>query len=97
MENAGRRDGESAKLISRLPLRRTMKHNKQTHHQAAQTLHLLTPTELARELRTTPQSVNGWHRKGLIPAKFALGKTVRFELSEVLDTLQNSTGKAGRA
>ena len=88
MENAGRRDGESAKLISRLPLRRTMKTTKQTHHHAAQTLHLLTPTELARELRTTPQSVNGWHRKGFIPAKFALGKTVRFELNEVLAALQ---------
>ena len=69
------------------------KRNTHAHHQAATTLQLLTPTELARELRTTPQTINGWHRKGLIPAKFALGKTVRFELNEVLATLTEKTRK----
>jgi excisionase family DNA binding protein len=48
---------------------------------------LETPQELARALRTTPQTVNAWHRQGVIPARFAVGRIVRFERREVIEAL----------
>jgi len=53
----------------------------------AQPLELLTPGQLAREIKTTPQTVNGWHRAGIIPAKIDCGRIVRFDRAEVMAAL----------
>ncbi len=44
---------------------------------------LLTPIELARELRITPQTVSVWHRKGIIPSAYACGRVIRFNRDAV--------------
>jgi hypothetical protein len=46
-----------------------------------------TPTSLARVLKTTPQTVNGWFRNGTIPARIAVGRIVRFNRAEVIEAL----------
>lgn len=46
-----------------------------------------TPASLARVLRTTPQTINSWHRQGILPAKFAVGRIVRFDRREALAAL----------
>jgi predicted site-specific integrase-resolvase len=42
-----------------------------------------TPSELACHLGTTPQTVNAWKRRGLIPAVVDEGKLIRFDIEEV--------------
>lgn len=63
---------------------------------AATMLQLLTPRQLAREIATTPQTIGNWHRAGLIPAKIAIGRIIRFEREAVLQALaaKTSTGRA---
>ena len=53
----------------------------------AQTLDLLTPAQIARELRTTPQTIGNWHRAGVIPAVVSVGRIIRFNLADVLEAL----------
>ena len=48
---------------------------------------LVTPAELARAFKTSPQTINCWHRKGIIPAALACGRVVRFDKAEVLEAL----------
>lgn len=57
-------------------------------------LRLLTPAELAEKLNTTPQTVNTWHRTGVIPAKIAIGRIIRFELETVLLALEAKSRKS---
>lgn len=63
---------------------------------AAELLQLLTPRQLAREIATTPQTIGNWHRAGLIPAKIAVGRIIRFEREAVLAALAAKTS-SGRA
>ncbi len=60
-----------------------------------QPLDLLTPPQLARELKTTPQTIGVWHRKGIIPAAVACGRVIRFNRSEVLAALAANSKKGG--
>lgn len=53
----------------------------------AQSLDLLTPAQLAREIRTTPQTIGNWHRAGIIPAVVAVGRIIRFNRAAVLEAL----------
>ena len=57
------------------------------------TLELETPREIARALKCTPQHVNALHRKGIIPAKVAIGRMVRFNRREVIDALTEASRK----
>ncbi|NQX00461.1 helix-turn-helix domain-containing protein [bacterium] len=62
-----------------------------------QPLDLLTPPQLARELKTTPQTIGVWHRKGIIPAAVACGRVIRFNRAAVLTALAaHSNQKAAR-
>jgi excisionase family DNA binding protein len=61
---------------------------------AASRLQLLTPRDLARELATTPQTIGNWYRNGVIPAKVAVGRIIRFEREAVMAAL--TTGRATR-
>ena len=54
-----------------------------------QPLDLLTPPQLARELKTTPQTIGVWHRKGIIPSAIACGRVIRFNRADVLAALAN--------
>lgn len=54
----------------------------------AQLLEILeTPQSLAKILRTTPQTVNAWHRKGILPARISIGRVIRFDRDEALKAL----------
>lgn len=46
-----------------------------------------TPTTLARVVKTTPQTINNWHRQGILPAKIAIGRVIRFDRREALAAL----------
>ena len=61
--------------------------------QTAATPQLLTPTQLAREINTTPQTINNWHRAGIIPARIAVGRVVRFDRSEAFEALAAQSRK----
>lgn len=61
----------------------------------ADLLELLTPSQLAREIRTTPQTVNNWHRAGIIPARIAVGRIVRFDRREALAALAAHSNQGG--
>lgn len=58
---------------------------------------LLTPRQLAEELRTTPQTILNWHRAGTIPAKIHVGRIIRFDRDEALAALERISRKGGRA
>jgi predicted site-specific integrase-resolvase len=49
---------------------------------------LLTPQELAAELRVTSATVLRWRREGLIPSEVATDKVVRFDLESVRAALK---------
>lgn len=57
---------------------------------------LETPKEIADLIRATPQTVRNWHRDGIIPARFAVGRIMRFDRAEVMAALANHE-KKGRA
>lgn len=63
----------------------------------AQTLDLLTPAQIARELRTTPQTIGNWHRAGVIPAVVSVGRIIRFNLADVLEALTAAGSNRGGA
>jgi len=56
-------------------------------------MELETPREIARALKCTPQHVNALHRKGIIPAKVAIGRMVRFSRREVIDALTSYSNR----
>ena len=56
---------------------------------------LETARDIARSLSTTPQTVLNWHRAGVIPARVAVGRIIRFDRAEVLAALELRT-KGGR-
>jgi excisionase family DNA binding protein len=43
--------------------------------------------ELAKRLRVTPNTVHVWNRRGLIPSLRVGKRTVRFDVSKVLEAL----------
>lgn len=49
---------------------------------------LVTPAQIARAIQVTEQTVNHWHRDGIIPARVHEGRIARFYLSEVLEALR---------
>jgi hypothetical protein len=58
-------------------------------------IELDTPATLARVLRTTPQTINTWHRTGILPAKVCIGRVVRFDRREAMAALAaHSTRRA---
>jgi hypothetical protein len=54
-----------------------------------------TPASLAAALQTTPQTVNTWHRAGILPAKLKIGRVVRFDREEALAALAAYSSKKG--
>jgi hypothetical protein len=52
-----------------------------------ETAELDTPATLAAAIRTTPQTVNTWHRNGIIPARICIGRVIRFDRREALEAL----------
>jgi hypothetical protein len=60
-------------------------------------IQLDTPRDLARALKTTPQTVNAWHRRGIIPARINVGRVIRFDRAAVLDALAEASRKGGLA
>lgn len=52
---------------------------------------LETARDIARSLSTTPQTVHNWHRAGVIPARVAVGRIIRFDRDEVLAALELRT------
>jgi hypothetical protein len=58
---------------------------------------LETPREIAKALRTTPQTVNTWHRKGIIPARVSIGRIVRFDRREVIAALTAASSEGSKA
>jgi excisionase family DNA binding protein len=57
---------------------------------------LETPREIANLIRATSQTVRNWHRDGIIPAKFAVGRIIRFDRAEVLAALAAHSKTGGR-
>jgi len=55
---------------------------------------LASPEQVAKQLHITPQSVNAWCRKGLIPARIDEGRIVRFSLEEVRAALSRRSREA---
>lgn len=66
-------------------------------HSLETSLELETPREIARALKCTPQHVNALHRKGIIPAKVAIGRMVRFNRREVIDALTAASNREAAA
>lgn len=54
---------------------------------------LETPREIARALKVTPQTVNNWHRWGMIPARIAVGRVIRFDRHQVIEALEAQSRK----
>lgn len=54
-----------------------------------------TPRDLARVLKTTPQTVNTWHRRGIITAKICIGRVIRFDRAEALAALAAASNREG--
>ena len=52
---------------------------------------IVTPKELARELKTTIPTVLSWYHKGWIPAVAAVGRIYRFDLDAVKAALAAKT------
>jgi predicted site-specific integrase-resolvase len=50
---------------------------------------LITAAALAKELGTSPQTVNSWCRKGIIKPYIAVGRIVRFEKETTIAALKN--------
>lgn len=57
---------------------------------------VLTPSELAREMKTSIPTVLQWYHDGIIPAVVAIGRTYRFDLADVKAALaKRSNRKVG--
>ena len=58
----------------------------------AELLPLLTPSEVAKALKTTPQTILRWEKAGKIPAEIKEGRIVRFVLANVKEALRPKKG-----
>ena len=58
---------------------------------------LQTAEEIAKFLNMDPHTVLNWAKTGLIPEAFRVGRTVRFDLGQVLASLQVNTTGEGRS
>src|ERR1035437_6886485 len=58
---------------------------------------LQTAEEIAKFLNMDPHTVLNWAKTGIIPEAFRVGRTVRFDLGLVLNTLQVNTSGEGRS
>jgi hypothetical protein len=58
-------------------------------------IELVTPTQLARVLRTTPQSINRWKRQGVLVPVVSIGKVTRYNVAEAIQQLK-AVGNGGR-
>jgi excisionase family DNA binding protein len=56
-----------------------------------------TPQTLAEALMVTPQTINSWHRNGIIPSVFTCGRVVRFNRRQVIATLAAQSQKRRRS
>lgn len=63
--------------------------------QTLETEELDTPATLARAIKTTPQTVNTWHRRGILPAKISIGRVIRFDRREALAALAAHSNREG--
>ena len=58
---------------------------------------LLTAEQLANRLGVKPRTVKQWHQTGLIPATRLTPKVIRYNLDDVVASLQErQTAKGGR-
>ena len=51
----------------------------------------LTATQFAKIIQVTPQTVNNWHRVGIIPASLHVNETIRYDRAKVLHALDRHT------
>jgi hypothetical protein len=58
---------------------------------------LQTAEEIAKFLNVDPHTVLNWAKTGIIPEAFRVGRTVRFDLGQVLASLQVNTTGEGRS
>ena len=65
--------------------------------QTLETEQLDTPATLARVVKTTPQTVNSWHRRGILPAKICIGRVIRFDRREALAALAAHSNREAAA
>lgn len=57
----------------------------------AEPIELLTPRQFAGIVHTTPATVLNWHRAGIVPARIAVGRIIRFDRTEALAALESRT------
>lgn len=55
---------------------------------------LYSAAEIAAIVLVEPRTIHNWARNGLIPVALRIGKTVRFDLDEVSQTLEEETRRA---
>lgn len=48
---------------------------------------LLKPEELSKILKVSRMTITRWHREGIIPSEFSVGRVYRFDLMKVRDAL----------
>lgn len=58
---------------------------------------LQTAEEIAKFLNMDPHTVLNWAKTGIIPEAFRVGRTVRFDLGQVLNSLKVNTTGEGRS
>jgi hypothetical protein len=63
--------------------------------QSAENEELDTPATLARVVKTTPQTINTWHRRGILPARICIGRVIRFDRREALEALAAHSNRGG--
>jgi hypothetical protein len=56
-----------------------------------------TPRSFARVINSTPQTVLNWHHAGILPAKIAVGRIIRFDRAEAIAALAAHGKKGGVA
>lgn len=54
----------------------------------------LTAQELADRLRVSPETIREWSRRGVIPRLWLSAKVIRYDLSEVLSAISQSSSSA---
>ena len=57
---------------------------------------LLNAKELADELGVCHHTILRWHQDGIVPSKINFRRTIRFSLTDVLETLEDKAGKLHR-
>ena len=83
------------------PVPPVLAHETRTNRTFAQTdlpkVLLKTPKQVAWVIQTTPQTINLWHRNGIIPSRVSKTGVVRFDLEEVLEVLARRVAEERRA